>query len=48
MINKAKKFVYLAIFGSLTSIAVTATYWQTSKYFQSIEKWKKISSELKK
>jgi len=44
--NIRKKWAYLLFTGGLTSSAIWACYWQTTKYFRSSQKWDVITEQL--
>jgi hypothetical protein len=38
----SRKWAYIALIGSLTTSAVWACYWQTSRYLQAVKRWDTI------
>ena len=46
MASRSRKLVYLLFIGGLTTTTLSAAYWQTSRFYQSKERWQVISKEL--
>ena len=41
--RKWQKYIYITIMTGLTSSAISACYWQGSKYYQAKARWRNIA-----